>query len=404
MTIGVGGSSASEQLAALSNMCSDISGISKAEYQQRQQRACDLMQQQGLSAIYLNAGTNLYYFTGLKWGASERMVGALLTADGQLHYIAPCFEQDSLNDFMLIDAPFHGWHEHQSPYQLFSKLCLDLKLSGTIAIDPSAAFFLVDGLIKANPELNFVNGDVVTQACRAIKSAAEIALLQRAKDMTLAVQKAAAKILRPGISTSEVTEFIHQAHQKVGASGSSFCIVLFGLASSFPHGVKEPQILQENDWVLIDTGCLLHGYNSDITRSYAYGEATEQQRKAWQSEHKAQQAAFNAAQLGASCASVDAAARQSLEADGYGPEYALPGLPHRTGHGCGLDIHEGPYLVAGDETLLAPGMVFSNEPMLVIPEHFGVRLEDHFYIGESGPVWFTQPSPSIDDPFGYQTA
>ncbi|WP_220720098.1 M24 family metallopeptidase [Agarivorans litoreus] len=404
MTIGVGGSSASEQLAALSNMCSDISGISQAEYQQRQQRACKLMQQQGISAIYLNAGTNLYYFTGLKWSASERMVGALLTADGQLHYIAPCFEQDSLNDFMLIDAPFHGWHEHQSPYQLFSTLCSDLKLSGTIAVDPSAAFFLVDGLINANPELNFVNGDVVTQACRAIKSAAEIALLQRAKDMTMEVQKAAAKILRPGISTNEVTEFIHQAHQKVGASGSSFCIVLFGLASSFPHGVKEPQILQENDWVLIDTGCLLHGYNSDITRSYAYGEATEQQRKAWQSEHNAQQAAFNAAQLGASCASVDAAARQSLEADGYGPEYALPGLPHRTGHGCGLDIHEGPYLVAGDETALAPGMVFSNEPMLVIPEHFGVRLEDHFYISESGPVWFTQPSPSIDDPFGYQTA
>jgi Xaa-Pro dipeptidase len=402
MTIGVGGSSASEQLAALSNMTNNIRGISKSEYQQRQQRACQLMQQQGISAIYLNAGTNLYYFTGLKWSASERMVGALLCADGQLHYIAPYFEQDSLNDFMLIEAPFHGWHEHQSPYQLFQGLCASLKLEGNIAVDPSAAFFLVDSLIKANPQIQFVNGDVITQTCRAIKSAAEIALLQHAKNMTMEVQKAAAKILRPGISTSEVTEFINQAHQKVGASGSSFCIVLFGLASSFPHGVKEPQILQENDWVLIDTGCLLHGYNSDITRSYAFGEASQKQRQAWQSEHKAQQAGFAAAQIGASCAGVDAAARQSLEADGYGPEYALPGLPHRTGHGCGLDIHEGPYLVAGDNTPLAPGMVFSNEPMLVIPGHFGVRLEDHFYIGEEGPVWFTQPSPKIDDPFGYQ--
>ncbi|UPW19049.1 Xaa-Pro peptidase family protein [Agarivorans sp. TSD2052] len=404
MTIGVGGSSASEQLAKLSNMCSNIASISVSEYQQRQHKACQLMKQQDIAAIYLNAGTNLYYFTGLKWSASERMVGALLCANGQLHYIAPHFEQNSLRDFMLIDAPFHGWQEHQSPYQLFNQLCHQQQLSGNIALDPSAGFFLVDGLIKANPEQNFINGDVITQTCRMQKSAAEIALMQRAKDMTMEVQKAAAKILRPGISTTEVIEFINQAHQQVGASGSSFCIVLFGLASSFPHGVKEPQILQENDWVLIDTGCLLQGYNSDITRSYPYGEASEQQRQAWTSEQQAQLAAFEAAQIGQTCASVDAAARRSLEADGYGPDYALPGLPHRTGHGCGLDIHEGPYLVAGDNTPLAEGMVFSNEPMLVIPGHFGVRLEDHFYIGANGPVWFTQPSPSIDDPFAYHVS
>ncbi|MDO6763424.1 Xaa-Pro peptidase family protein [Agarivorans sp. 1_MG-2023] len=401
MTIGVGGSNASEQLALLSNMCSDVEKIGLAEYQQRQTKACRLMQQQGISAIYLNAGTNLYYFTGLKWNASERMVGAILSANGQLHYIAPYFEQDSINDFMLIEAPFHGWHEHQSPYLLFQQVCQQQKLEGKVAIDPSASYFLVDGLIKANPKLQFVNGDSISQACRMQKSANEIALMQKAKDMTMEVQKAAAKILRPGISTSEVTAFIHQAHQKVGASGSSFCIVLFGLASSFPHGVKEPQILQENDWVLIDTGCLVEGYNSDITRTYAFGEATEHQRSAWLSEQKAQLAAFEAAQLGQACANVDAAARQALANDGYGPDYALPGLPHRTGHGCGLDIHEGPYLVAGDNTPLAEGMVFSNEPMLVIPDHFGVRLEDHFYMSANGPVWFTQPSPSVDDPFGY---
>ncbi|GDY26255.1 metallopeptidase [Agarivorans sp. Toyoura001] len=401
MTIGVGGSNASEQLALLSNMCSDVEKIGLAEYQQRQAKACQLMQQQGISAIYLNAGTNLYYFTGLKWNASERMVGAILSANGQLHYIAPYFEQDSINDFMLIDAPFHGWHEHQSPYLLFQQVCQQHKLEGKVAIDPSASYFLVDGLVKANPKLQFVNGDSISQACRMQKSANEIALMQKAKDMTMEVQKAAAKILRPGISTSEVTEFIHQAHQKVGASGSSFCIVLFGLASSFPHGVKEPQILQENDWVLIDTGCLVEGYNSDITRTYAFGEATEHQRSAWLSEQKAQLAAFEAAQLGQACANVDAAARQALANDGYGPDYDLPGLPHRTGHGCGLDIHEGPYLVAGDNTPLAEGMVFSNEPMLVIPDHFGVRLEDHFYMSANGPVWFTQPSPSVDDPFGY---
>ncbi|WP_432460746.1 MULTISPECIES: M24 family metallopeptidase [unclassified Agarivorans] len=402
MTIGIGGSHASEQLALLHSMCGDMPSIPKSEYLQRQAKACELMKQQAISALYLNAGTNLYYFTGLKWSASERMVGALLCANGELHYIAPHFEQNSLKDFWLIEAPLHSWHEHQSPYQLFAKLVQQQQLNGAIGIDPSAPFFLVDGLTKANNNIHFVNGDTITQACRSQKSANEIVLMQRAKDMTMAVQKAAAKILRPGICSSEVMDFINQAHQRVGASGSSFCIVLFGIASSYPHGVKQPQILQDNDWVLIDTGCLLEGYNSDITRSYAFGEASQQQQQAWLSEQKAQLAAFNAAKIGAPCAAVDAAARRSLEADGYGPNYALPGLPHRTGHGCGLDIHESPYLVAGDNTPLAEGMVFSNEPMLVIPEQFGVRLEDHFYMSANGPVWFTQPSPSLNDPFGYQ--
>jgi Xaa-Pro dipeptidase len=176
--------------------------------------------------------------------------------------------------------------------------------------------------------------------------------------------------------------------------------VLFGLASSFPHGVKDPQILKNNDWVLIDTGCLLFGYNSDITRSYAFGQSTQRQRFAWQCEKQAQIAAFDAAQLGRPCEAADFAARASLTAQGFGPEYQTPGLPHRTGHGCGLDIHEAPYLVKGDQTPLQVGMVFSNEPMLVLPGEFGVRLEDHFYMTENGPKWFTTPSHSVDDPFG----
>ncbi|GAA6153685.1 M24 family metallopeptidase [Pseudoteredinibacter isoporae] len=402
MTIGVGGSSPEAELAKLSNMTGDITPIAKEEFLQRQERACQLMQQQGVAACYLNAGTNLYYFTGLKWYASERLVGAILLANGELHYIAPHFEENSLRDFMLIDAPFHGWHEHESPHVLLGEVLRQRGIdSGKLGIDDSAGFFQVDAIAKANPHLNIVNGNSVSTACRQQKSKAELALMQRAKDMTIEVHKAAARILRPGISTTEVTQFINEAHKKVGASGSSFCIVLFGLASSFPHGVKDPQILQENDWVLIDTGCLVEGYNSDITRSYAYGEATERQRQAWQVEKDAQAAAFAAAQLGQPCEVSDYAAREVLEAAGFGPDYELPGLPHRTGHGCGIDIHEGPYLVRGDKTPLAPGMVFSNEPMLVLPGEFGVRLEDHFYMGENGPVWFTEPSHSVDDPFGY---
>lgn len=403
MTLGVGGSTAAIELEKLSDMTQDAKAIQQEEFLARQLKACQLMQEQGIAAVYLNAGSNLYYFTGLKWYASERLVGALLTASGELHYIAPHFEENSLRDYMLIDAQYHGWQEHESPYQLLNSLLVNCGVNdGKLAVDEYASFFLVDGITKANPGIEIINADSVCGACRQQKSKAELALLQTAKDMTIEVHKAAAKILRPGISTTEVTQFINEAHKKVGASGSSFCIVLFGLASSFPHGVKDPQILQENDWVLIDTGCLVEGYNSDITRSYAYGEPSDRHRQAWQVEKQAQLAAFNAAQLGQPCEAPDYAAREVLQTAGFGPDYELPGLPHRTGHGCGINIHESPYLVRGDKTPLKPGMVFSNEPMLVLPGEFGVRLEDHFYMGDAGPVWFTEPSHSIDDPFGYK--
>lgn len=403
MTIGVGGSTIEIELSKLSDMTVDTVAISKSEYESRINKAQQLMREQKVSAFYLDAGTNLHYFTGLKWYKSERMVGAILPAEGDLEFIAPHFEQGSLQDNMLITGNYNGWHEDECPHELFANILAKMNITdGKIAIDESAAFFIFDGLRKAAASFEFVNGADISAPCRQIKSAAEIALMQRAKDMTIEVHKAAARILRPGISTTEVTEFINEAHKRVGASGSSFCIVLFGLATSFPHGVKNPQILKENDWVLIDTGCLLQGYNSDITRTYAFGEATDEQRAAWQVEKDAQAAGFSAAQLGLPCGNVDDAARNVIAENGYGPDYQLPGLPHRTGHGCGLDIHEWPYLVRGTSTPLTTGMVFSNEPMLVIPDKFGIRLEDHFYMGEHGPIWFTEPSHSIDDPFGLE--
>jgi Xaa-Pro dipeptidase len=219
--------------------------------------------------------------------------------------------------------------------------------------------------------------------------------------MTLEVHKSAAAILREGISTAEVTDFIDRAHRAVGApKGSYFCIVLFGEDTAYPHGVKSPKNLAQNDMVLIDTGCQLEGYNSDITRSYVFGEPNARQRDVWATEKAAQAAGFNAAQLGEPCALVDGMARAHLVEKGFGPAYEVPGLPHRTGHGIGLDIHEWPYLVASDKTPLEVGMCFSNEPMICIPGEFGIRLEDHFYMTEAGPKWFTQPSLSIDDPFG----
>ncbi|MFC3031401.1 M24 family metallopeptidase [Pseudoalteromonas fenneropenaei] len=398
---GIGTQSIEQALASLSDMTQDLTPIDVAEHYSRIAKAQAYMQANGIAALYLNAGTNLKYFTGMQWYASERMVGAILPASGQFQYIAPTFEIGSLKDFQLIEAPIRDWQEHQSPYRLFVQVLAEMGIAvdATIAMDESAAFFLFDGIRQVAPTLNIINGKCVSAHCRMHKSANELALMQRAMDMTLAVHKAAASILREGITTTEVEAFINQAHKKVGAPGNYFCIVLFGVATSFPHGVKEPQTLKAGDMVLIDTGCKVHGYLSDITRTYVFGEASERQNTLWQHEKQAQLAAFNAAKLGSPCGAVDDAARSYLASVGLGPEYNLPGCPHRTGHGIGLDIHEWPYLVKNNPEPLAVGMCFSNEPMLVVPGEFGIRLEDHFYMTENGPKWFTEPAHSLADPF-----
>ncbi|MBB6542149.1 Xaa-Pro dipeptidase [Thalassotalea piscium] len=403
MTIGVGGSTAQIELSKLSNMTSGVAAVSEQEYQQRIEKAQRLMKAQGIAATYLNAGTNLYYFTGTRWYASERMVGAILPAEGDIEYITPFFEINTLNQYMVIKGKIHGWQEHECPYALCANVLTAMGISkGKLAIDEATAFFIANGIKEAVSNIELVDAKPITAGCRTEKSAHEISLLQTAKNMTIEVHKAVAKILHVGISTAEVTQFIHQAHIKVGApAGSYFCIVLFGKDSSFPHGVKNPKNLEENDIVLIDTGCQVEGYNSDITRTYVFGQANERQRTMWNVEKMAQKAAFDAAQLGQPCGKVDDAAREYIASQGMGPEYQTPGCPHRTGHGIGLDIHEWPYLVSSDQTLLTKGMCFSNEPMLVIPDEFGIRLEDHFYMTEQGPKWFTEPSHSIDDPFGY---
>jgi Xaa-Pro dipeptidase len=401
-TTGIGIQTPEQALATLTDMTTGLSPIGPQEHLTRIAKAQAYMQANDIAAIYLNAGTNLTYFTGMKWYASERMVGAILPATGTVQYIAPYFEIGSLNGFKVIEGPIHGWQEHQNPYSLFVEVLkqLNIKDTATIGIDESAQFFIFDGINKAQTGLNLINAQEVTAHCRMHKSSNEIALMQATMNMTLAVHQATACMLYAGISTTEVEAFIKKAHQKVGATGNYFCIVLFGVATSFPHGVKDPQILKEGDMVLIDTGCKVHDYLSDITRTYVFGEPTSRQRQFWEHEKTAQLAAFDAAKIGALCETVDAAARSYLAAQGLGPEYQTPGCPHRTGHGIGLDIHEWPYLVGGNKTPLATGMCFSNEPMLVIPDEFGIRLEDHFYMTDSGPRWFTEPSKSIDNPFG----
>lgn len=401
----IGGKSQAQALAALHRMNDNAVPIGIEEYRARIERARTFMKSNDIDAMYLNAGSNLTYFSGTRWHPSERMVGAILPADGELTYIAPAFERNTIETFMGMPGRIVCWDEHESPARLLPAILEDFRTaagaraSRQLYVDDSTPLFLFAALQAAMPGHTLQPASPLTGACRARKSSAEIALIQCAMDMTMEVQRAAASILHEGITTSEVEDFVHRAHRHVGASGSYFCIVLFGEATSYPHGVNHVQTLKRGDTVLIDTGCKVHNYISDITRTYVFGPASERQRFVWHAEQTAQLAAFDAARPGVACEDVDRAARRSLEANGFGPGYRLPGLPHRTGHGIGLDIHEGPYLVGGETRVLEPGMCFSNEPMICIPGEFGVRLEDHFYMSASGPHWFTAPAESLEHPF-----
>jgi len=400
MTTGIGGSTAEQELASL-EAPGGFTRITIEERQRRVARAQQLMIDQGIDVLYLDASSSLFYFTGLRLWASERLHGAVLPARGELIYITPGFEEEKTRAMLLFGDDVRTWEEHEDPTELVAACVRQFRQAQpVVAVDPATPFFVFDGLRRAMPQADFKNGACVTAACRMHKSKNEIALLQYAMNLTLRIQRSAARILDVGMSTRDVQDFLIQAHLKMGTdTPPPFRIVLFGEPTAYPHGVPYPQELKEGDMVLIDVGAPIDGYYSDITRSYVFGEPTRRQREVWALEKAAQSAAFDAAQLGQPAESVDAAARGVIEAAGFGPGYKVPGLAHRTGHGIGLDVHEETYIVPGNKTPLATGMCFSNEPMICIYGEFGVRLEDHVFMTETGPQWFTSPSPSIDQPF-----
>lgn len=389
----IGGSNAAAELAALAPWGDRAPAITEAERLDRIARVRARLETMGAQALLVNAGMSLRYFAGVPWGATERLVAMLLPLHGEPIMICPRFELGSLSADMGIVADMRLWEEDEDPFALVADA-----LGGvtTLAVDPALPFQMAERLRRSAPGVSLVDGAPAIDGCRMRKSPAEIALMQQAKAMTLAVHHAAARILEPGITTGAVKRFIDQAHRALGAAGSSFCIVQFGRATAFPHGLPGEQALEEGQLVLIDTGCTVEGYHSDITRTYAFGRVSDQEQAIWALEKEAQAAAFEAAELGAPCERVDMAARAVLEKAGLGPDYRLPGLPHRTGHGIGLSIHEPAYLVRGDRTPLDVGMCFSNEPMIVVPDRFGVRLEDHFHMTDTGPRWFTEPQAAID--------
>ena len=404
MVAGVGGSSFEAELARLVPMAEQVAPISTEELRARVAKAQALMREQGIGALYLDTSTNLAYFTGIGLKLTERLHGAIIPAEGGIAYLSPAFEEPKTREYMRFGDDVRVWEEHEDPAALVIETVRGMgHEGGTIAIDPATPFFTVDGLRRAGNSFGFTSAATITEACRQVKSPAEIAIMQAANDITLEVQKATARALSAGVGTVEVKAFLDAAHRKLGgvpAGGAA----QFGEATAYPHGVPYEQVLRDGDMVLVDTGCTLHGYRSDITRTYVFGEPTPRQREIWELEQRAQLAGFAAAKLGAPCEAVDAGARGVIEAAGFGPGYKTPGLPHRTGHGIGLDVHEASFMVRGNRTPLEVGMCFSIEPMMCLYGEFGVRLEDIAYMTEGGARWFTRPCHSVDDPFGVETA
>ena len=366
-----------------------VAAITHEERQSRLSRLRESMQTGGITATLLGPTESLRYFTGLVWHLSERLLGAVVTED-RLIYIVPGFERSRVETLPHLPGEIAVWEEEESPAALVSRL---IGPSGKLALDDALPLAFYHAVTEQMGAARLVDGGPMIRALRAIKSPAEIALIQYAMNITLDIHRKVRDTIAPGTAASDVVRFIDQQHRAAGASGgSSFCIVSFGVATSLPHGADGEQILQAGDVILVDTGCRIDGYHSDLTRTYMLDGSNEEFERAWAIEREGQQAVFDAAKLGASCESLDAAARGIFARHGLGPDYRLPGLPHRAGHGLGLEIHEAPYIVRGNGTPLAPGMCFSNEPMVVFPGTFGVRLEDHIYIAEDGPHWFTAPA------------
>jgi len=390
-----------QSLKEFENVTAGVAPISVEELQGRNAKLQSLMQQQDVKAVYLDTSTSLTYFTGMTLGASERLHGAIIPASGAPIYISPAFEEPKTQTLIVFAGQIAVWEEHEDPAILVAELICGLGAKGSkLAFDPATPFVFSNPITtQIGDRLAVVGAKELIAACRQIKSATEIAIIQTAMTASLGVHKAVWQGLYEGISTVEVTGFIQAAHSKLGLT-HIFAAAQFGEATAYPHGVPYAQTLKPGDMVLIDLGAHLHRYCSDITRTYVFGVPTDRQRELWDLEQKAHRAGFEAAQLGVACEQVDFAARKVLTDAGYGPDYQVPGLPHRTGHGLGMDMHEAPYMVRGNKTLIEPGMVFSDEPMLCVYGECGVRLEDIIYMSETGPVFFTKPSPSIDMPFG----
>ncbi|HEX8062198.1 MAG TPA: Xaa-Pro peptidase family protein [Allosphingosinicella sp.] len=384
---------------ALRPMTGGVAPIGAAERLIRLEKARRLMRRHGLGSILIEPGASLDYFTGVRWGRSERLTAALIPVEGEPVIFTPFFEEPSVRESLAVPAEVRTWVEHEDPLKLVAGALRDRKVAGRpVGIDETVRFFAVDGLRKAFPRVDIRSGAPVVRGCRMIKSPAEIALMQKAADVTIAAYRHTHGRIEKGMAPADIAAIMNGATTALGGT-PEFALILLGEASAYPHGSGRPQHVREGEVVLMDCGCTVHGYQSDISRTFVFGEADAAQRRVWGHMRKGQDIAFAAARLGRPAGAVDDAVRSYYEGLGYGPGYKLPGTSHRTGHGIGMEGHEPVNFVHGETTALAPGMCFSNEPGIYLPGKFGVRLEDCLYMTAAGPRWFSTPPPSIDRPF-----
>ena len=387
-----------EPIRRLRRMTDNVVPITLEERKSRIEKAQKLMRDSRIDAIYIEPGTSMFYYTGMRWGTSERMLAMVIPARGEIAWVCPKFEEERARELIKMGTDIRTWEEDESPYKRVAEIFKDRGVrSGTVGIEERVRFFLYDGIRQVSPGVKFVSADPITAGCRMFKSPAEISLMQIANDITIVAYKATHESMTEGMTQGEFAGNCAAAFRQLGTSGGIF--VSFGKYTAFPHGSSTPQRLKQGDVVLMDGGCGIEGYQSDITRTFVFGKATDRQRQIWDLERKSQDAGFAAAKVGAPCEAVDAAARKVIVDAGFGPDYKVPGLPHRTGHGIGLDGHEWTNFVRGNKTPIQPGMCFSDEPTVVIYGEFGIRLEDCLYITPEGPKFFTKQSASIDEPF-----
>jgi len=389
---------AEPDLSDLTDLTTAARPIDAAERARRLARAQALMRANGIGAVLVEPGSSLVYFTGVRWGRSERLTAAILPVEGEPCIVTPFFEEPSVRQSLAVPAEVRVWQEDEDPLAVVAGALRDRRLAARpIGIEESVRYFAVEGLMAALPRARVVSANPVVRGCRMVKTPAEIALMQLATDVTVAAYRWTHPRVEAGMTGAEIGALMNAATRKLGGT-PEFALALIGPAAALPHGSREVIRVADGQVVLMDCGCTVQGYQSDVSRTWVHGSATAEQRRVWDTVAKGQQLAFRTARLGTPAGAVDDAVRRFYQSRGFGPGYRLPGLSHRTGHGIGLDGHEPVNLVHGEATPLAAGMCFSDEPGLYLPGRFGVRLEDCFHMTAAGPQWFSEPPRAIDRP------
>lgn len=384
----------------LKNMTTNVSAITAKERFERITKAQEIMAKLNVAALILEPGAAMDYFSGIQWWRSERVTALIIPREGKVAVVCPFFEKNSILETLAVGDDVRVWQEHESPFIRIQQVLSDRGLTkGNIAFEHSVRYFVLKGLMALLPEMKDISADAITRCCRMFKSKHELELMHKANEITLTAYANVWSKLEIGMSQTDVKTLMQQAQSQLGGN-NIWNMALFNEASAFPHGTKQKQILTEGSVVLMDCGCSVHGYQSDISRTFIFGEANKYQRKIWDTVRAGQQIAFEKAQLGVEAGQVDDAVREYYQSTGLGPDYKLPGLSHRTGHGIGMEGHESVNFVHGEKETLKANMCFSNEPGIYIPGKFGIRLEDCLYMTTKGPHWFTVPPKSLDSPIG----